>query len=273
MLKGRPLKAVLGSIKEQERAATGKRPLYEQYMHRVGHPFGHRLPPEKIERTWGRYLCQARLAIEIDAAGYYRFVLGHGVLCTLCALCALLFLSGVVKAAVLFMCLYLAVFPMVWLKEKAGLRTMAIKREMPSIIMVVAITMEAGAGLNQAIREITRVKSGEFVKELTYYLEALEMGHSRKEALSRMSEQLMLIEVTQLTAMLEESLEKGADGLSEALKGLSETLWDQRVERAKVLASKASAKLFLPLLLLVFPAMMIFILSPAVFSIMKHFGG
>lgn len=273
MLKGKPLKAVLQTIEHEEKTKHNNASWIERYMLGVSSPFRKKIAPEKFEERWGRYLNQANLPLNLEIHMYYQFVLGHMILCVLMAVLFAFITTGVMKAALCFMLIYLGVFPIIWVKEKANLRMAKIKKEMPSIIMIIAITMEAGSGLNQAIREITRIKSGEFVSELTLYLESLEMGYSRKEALNRMSEKLNIIEMTQFTTMLEESIDKGAEGLSLALKDLSGTIWDRRVEKAKVLASKASAKLFLPLLLLVFPAMLIFILSPAVFSIMKHFGG
>lgn len=271
MIKGRPLKVILDTIQEGENEPIPGNSIYERYVKGVSRPFEKFLPPEPFEKKWGLFLRQASLPFEIDRIQYYQFLLGHSLICLLSLALEWVILSGVLRLTVSFMILYLAIFPLIWVKEKAGIRMRAIKKEMPSIIMILAITMEAGTGLNQAIREITKVKTGEFVTELTKYLELLEMGYSRKDALNQMSEKLTIIEITQFTSLLQESLDKGTDGLSKSLKALSESIWDKRVETAKVLASKASAKLFLPLLLLVFPAMLIFILSPAVFSIMKHF--
>ena len=102
-------------------------------------------------------------------------------------------------------------------------------------------------------------------------IEEIEMGISRKEAFERLAERIDIFEVTMFTSSIVQSIEKGSMGIVEVLKKQSDEMWNHRKELTRELAEKASIKLFFPLLLFVLPAMMIFLLSPAIFSLKEFF--
>jgi len=167
--------------------------------------------------------------------------------------------------------IYFAKWPDIWVKDKTNARKLSIQKELPFILSSIAVITDAGLGFMQAIAEVCNVKQGEMVEEFKTMLAEINMGVSRKQAFERMADRVEVHEVTLFTSAIVQSLDKGAAGIVLILNSQSAELWSHRKEKARELAEKASVKLFLPLLVLVLPAMLIFLLSPAAFSLMTMF--
>ena len=227
---------------------------------------------EAIQKKFKMLLSQSGSNTQMDEHYFITTVLG--IWTVTIPLMGLLFLTYKETSTRIILSVvgcYFLTWPFIWLKEKANKRIDDIKRELPSVIASIGTAMEVGTSLTQSIYDVTQYKKGHFSDELKITLGEIEMGLSRTQALKRLDERLMVNEVTLLVSLFTQGIEKGSYGLSRTVITFADELWNSRVERARTMAAKASIKLFLPLLLLVFPAMMIFILSPAVFSIMQLF--
>jgi len=159
------------------------------------------------------------------------------------------------------------------LHGKVRKRRETMEREVPAILSSLAITTDAGLNLMQAIEEVTVRNKGEMAKELKKTLEEMKIGISQKQAFERMAERCNIDEISYFTSSLIQALEKGNSGITLLLRDQARESWNKRKERAKELAEKASIKLFMPLLLLVFPAFAIFLLAPMLFSFMELMSG
>ncbi len=162
-------------------------------------------------------------------------------------------------------------WPNMWLMNKINDRKMIIQKEMPFVLSSMAVIVESGLSLMQALTEISKMKDGALVEEFQTTLLEVEIGVSRIDAFERMIERVQVTELSIFLSSLIQSIEKGSSGISRLLKDQSDEMWKKRKSKAKGLAEKASIKLFLPLLLFVLPAMMIFILTPAVLSLITMF--
>lgn len=161
------------------------------------------------------------------------------------------------------------IWPNMWLENTIRTRKMSIQREMPFVLSSIAVMTESGQSLYQGIKEVAFMKEGALVEEFKTAIMEIEMGFSRVEAFERMRDRVQVTELSVFLSSLTQSIEKGSSGISELLKKQSEEMWKKRKEDAKELAEKASIKLFLPLLVFVLPAMMIFLLTPAVLSLVE----
>lgn len=156
-----------------------------------------------------------------------------------------------------------------WLAGKAKRRQMALEKEIPSILSALAITTDAGLNLLQAVEEVTGRNPSELSKEFRKALEDIHIGISQKQAFEKMAERCGVEEINHFISVLIQALEKGSSGITMLLKEQAKASWEKRKDRAKDLAEKASIKLFMPLLLLVFPAFVIFLIGPMAFSIVE----
>lgn len=158
-------------------------------------------------------------------------------------------------------------WPNIWIKNITSIRLAKIQKEMPFVLSSIAVLVESGQSLNQSIIEVTRMKSGILVDEFKVSMLEIDLGFSRVQAFERMMDRIHSKDLSVFLSALIQSIEKGSSGVSELLNKQSEELWKQRTEKAKELAEKASIKLFLPLLLLVLPSMLIFVMAPAIISL------
>lgn len=155
------------------------------------------------------------------------------------------------------------------LKTKIRKRQWQIQVELPYVLNTLAIITEAGLTFFEAIKKVCEVRKGVFVSELKKVLEEVELGVLKREALYRMAERCEVNEVSVFSFTLAQSLEKGTTGVALALKEQAEEAWIKRKNKARELGEKASIKLFFPMILLVFPCLGIFLLGPALLSIVK----
>lgn len=173
----------------------------------------------------------------------------------------------VIKWICYSVCIVCFFWPNMWLDNTIKTRRFKIQQEMPFVLSSIAIITESGQSLLKAISEVSSIREGALVEEFQVTILEIEMGFTRVDALMRMMDRIQVTELSMFLSSLTQSIEKGSSGIAELLKKQSAEMWLKRKENAKELAEKASIKLFLPLLLFVLPAMMIFLLTPAVLSL------
>lgn len=150
-------------------------------------------------------------------------------------------------------------------------RQWTMQKELPYILNTLAIITDAGLSFSEAITKLCESKKGCLIDEFTRMDDEMKMGVMQKEALMRLSERCQINEITVFVFALVQSLEKGASGICEILKDQSREVWEKRKNKARELGEMASIKLFFPMLILVFPCLLIFLIGPAAVSIIKIF--
>lgn len=171
--------------------------------------------------------------------------------------------------------IYLAVFimfigfliPDQWLKSKINKRKLQIRKELPYMLNAIAVMSEAGLNLMPAMKEVASKQDGELSKELKKVTRDVSVGESQVRALERMGERCQVDEVNRFISALSQNIERGASGITKVLRDQAKEVWEARKKNAQQLGEQASMKLFLPLLLFALPATAIFILGPALISI------
>lgn len=158
-----------------------------------------------------------------------------------------------------------------WIVSKGRNRQNQIKKDLPSVLSTLAVITDAGLNLIPAIEETSRQHEGMFSRELRTTLEDIYIGVPQKEAFIKLSRRCDVEEVNYFVSALVQGLEKGNGGITKIIRDQAKESWEKRKHNAKELAEKASLKLFMPLLLLVFPAFIIFLIVPMAFSVMKMF--
>ena len=158
-----------------------------------------------------------------------------------------------------------------WIYMRGRNRQWTIQKELPHILSSMAIITDAGMGLMQSLEIVTSQNDGVFSEELKKVLEDIKIGIDQKEAFIRLSQRTNVEEISFFVSAITQGLEKGNSGITKIIREQAKESWEKRKHKAKELAEKASMKLFLPLLLLVFPSFMIFLIGPMLFSVFKMF--
>jgi tight adherence protein C len=158
-----------------------------------------------------------------------------------------------------------------YLSYKVRTRQEEIFHNMPDVLDLLAIIVEAGMGLDAALRKVSEehvLSKTPLAMEIRQIVSEMTVGLPRIDALRNLYRRTGLDDIKALTDILIQS-EKFGTSVSQALKGFAEGLRTKRRQIAEETAAKTTIKLVFPLVLCVFPALFIVILGPAVIAILK----
>ena len=164
--------------------------------------------------------------------------------------------------------------PKLFIVRRGRRRQRSVKRALPDTLDLLTTCVEAGLGLNQALVRVAEdvlPLSRDMSDELTITNLEIRAGSSRPEALKNFASRTGLPDVSSLTAMLIQT-DRFGTSIAQALRVHADTMRDKRRQRAEEAAAKTSIKLLFPLVLLIFPAIFVVILGPAVFHMAEIFG-
>lgn len=159
--------------------------------------------------------------------------------------------------------------PDLWLTNTIQKRRQTILKGFPDALDLLVVCVEAGMGLDGAINRVAKEsKSNNKILSEELHLFTLETraGMARNQALKNLAMRTDLDEMQNLTTLLIQT-DKFGTSVSQALKVYSESLRNQRFQRAEEKAAKIPVKLLFPLILFIFPSLFVAILGPAVISI------
>jgi len=143
--------------------------------------------------------------------------------------------------------------------------------QIPMVFSSLSIVTDAGLNVRQGLREITKDQKGALIDLITVLNKRISLGANFIDEVNLLIEHSQSQELNQFTALLIQAETKGAEGYAQGLRDLTHLSWELRKNNASILAEKASVKLFLPMALLVFPAIIIVMVGPLIFSIMEMF--
>ena len=161
--------------------------------------------------------------------------------------------------------------PNILLSLRLRSRTRAIFESFPDAADLMLVCVEAGLGLDAAFGKITeemRLSSPALAEEL--HLTNLEMraGGTREKSLRNLALRTGLEEVGTFATMLTQS-DKFGTSIGDSLRIFSEDLRHKRQVRAEEQAAKVPTKMLLPLVLFIFPSILMVILGPAMIVIVR----
>jgi tight adherence protein C len=157
--------------------------------------------------------------------------------------------------------------PQIMLTTKITRRQKEIRNAMPDALDLLTICVEAGLGFDAAMSKVAEKWETELSLAFARAIREIQLGKLRREALKDMSDRLGIPELTSFVAAIIQSEQLGVS-LAKVLRIQSDQMRVKRRQRAEEEAHKAPIKMIIPLALLVFPSIMIIILTPAVIQIM-----
>jgi tight adherence protein C len=227
--------------------------------------------PDQIVRDLGRSLERAGLNLS-PASFLVQWVMGAlaaPLMLTVVAMLAGLPLM-VVPVIALLALVPGVVGPILWLQGRATRRQRLILRALPDFCDLVAISVEAGLGLEAAMARVAERQPGPLAQEVRKTLHEISLGRARQEALIDMGRRCGVDELnTFLTAIVQ--AEQLGVGIADTLRVQADYLRMQRRQRAEAMAQQAPVKMVFPLVFLIFPAMMLVLLGPAAIRLWETF--
>jgi tight adherence protein C len=162
--------------------------------------------------------------------------------------------------------------PSLLLSHLVQTRQQKIKEGLPDALDLLVVCVEAGQGLNAAMKRVSddlTLSSPILAKEMSMVNLEMSAGLEREQALRNLADRTGVDDVASLTSMLIQA-DRFGTSLAQSLKVQSETLRTTRRQRLEELAAKTPVKLVFPLLLFIFPALMVVIIGPAAIRIMEN---
>jgi tight adherence protein C len=156
-------------------------------------------------------------------------------------------------------------FPDVIVTSRIRRRREAIRRRLPDALDVLAVSVEAGLGFDAALAKLAEYLDGPLVEEFTLVLSELRIGETRANALRKMADRVAVPELSSVVNSLIQAEQLGSP-LGKMLRVQAQESRNRRQVAADEQAMKAPVKMIVPTALLIFPAMFIVILMPAVIA-------
>ena len=197
-----------------------------------------------------------------------------GVRLAIPAILGILVALFVPTATILFflMAVVLGFFiPDFWLSSTITRRRQKIKLSLPDGLDFLAICLEAGLGLDQGIVRMgteLRVSHPELSEEFVQINFEQRAGVARVQAWRSFADRVDLESVRSFVAMLVQT-ERFGTPISKSLGMFSDALRTARRQKAEELAAKTTIKLVFPLVLFIFPSMVIAVMLPSFISILR----
>jgi tight adherence protein C len=238
-----------------------------------------------LGRAAGRFggFREASLRRELVAAGIYglapRKFLGYRVLCAIALPTFWVWLASTGGYPALYAVLGGPVallmgwtLPMTIVRRRARRRFEQIDYELPNLIDLLVVTVEAGMGFTGSLQLASERFGGPLGDELRLTLQEQSMGLSAKEALRNLLDRC---DTPLMRSFVRSVLQGETLGVSigQIMRDLAVDMRKRRRAAAEERAQKAPIKLLFPLVFLIFPAMFVVILGPAAFSFIEAFGG
>lgn len=146
-------------------------------------------------------------------------------------------------------------------------RQKSILRELPSMMDLLTLSVEAGMDFMAAIsRVISFMKPGPLRDELNSVLKEIQLGTTRADALRNMADRVEVKELSSFASILIQADEMGSS-IGPVLRAQSDLLRASRFQRAEREGAKATQKLLIPLVVCILPAVFIVILGPVICDI------
>jgi tight adherence protein C len=160
--------------------------------------------------------------------------------------------------------------PMSYLNRRARHRTERIERELPELIDLLVVTLEAGLSFLASLHMAAERLRGPLGEELRLALHEQRLGLTANDALHGM---LRRAETSALRTFVRSVIQGETLGVStgQIMRNLALEMRKTRRAKAEERAQKAPLKMLFPLIFLIFPAMFIVLLGPAVYSFGKIF--
>jgi tight adherence protein C len=160
--------------------------------------------------------------------------------------------------------------PMVILRKKARRRAEQIDWDLPELIDLLVVTVEAGLGFNSSLRTASERLGGPLGDELRLALQEQSMGLSTTEALKNM---LVRCESPAMRSFVRAIVQGEQLGVSigQIMRDLAVEMRKRRRQAAEEKAHKAPIKILFPLVFLIFPPMFVILLAPAVYAFLDAF--
>lgn len=158
----------------------------------------------------------------------------------------------------------------IWFMKKS--RQDNIFYGLPDALDLMVVCVEAGLGLDQAMRKVAEEMKGTYgvlAEEFALSNLQLQMGSARNEVLSELGARTGVDDLKALAAILIQA-DKFGSSVAQALRVQSDSMRTRRSQMAEEKAAKTAVKLIFPLVIFIFPAIFVVLVGPAAITMINE---
>lgn len=162
--------------------------------------------------------------------------------------------------------------PTIVVSMMARSRKQAIFLGLPDALDLMVVCVEAGLGLDQAMRKVSEEMQKTYrviAEEFGLANLQLQMGRPRGEVLHELGIRTGVADLRSLAAVLIQA-DKFGSSIAQALRVQSDSMRTRRRQLAEEKAAKTAVKLIFPLVIFIFPGIFVVLVGPAAITMVRE---
>ncbi|MEW6173876.1 MAG: type II secretion system F family protein [Bacillota bacterium] len=270
----------LNIIEETRTGDEVQEPISLPFQWRILKPLGKKLVrfftgllPANIRNGVEQKLAQAGNPRGMRAGAFITIVIIGGILFAVAVFAtAVLLRAGLIMALLYSIAAILGsiIIASLWLVSAVDRRVREIDRALPDAIDLLVVSVEAGLGFDLALVKVTEKMQGPLTEEFRKALQEMRMGKPRQAALRDLSRKVGSHHLATFISMVIQGTQMGIT-MGQILRSQSEAMRLLRRQRLEEAIMKLPIKMVFPLVLCIFPALLIIIMGPALLQFIKAF--
>lgn len=159
--------------------------------------------------------------------------------------------------------------PVVCLNSMAQKRQAQIACQLPEVLDLLCVSVQAGLSFDAALSKITTRMKGALISECRHMQEDIRMGMVRRTAMKNLAARCEVQDVSLfMTSVIQ--AERLGTSMGRTLKNQADNIRERRRQYVKAEAMRAPVKIVFPLVFFIFPALFVVTLIPALLFLMKN---
>jgi tight adherence protein C len=169
---------------------------------------------------------------------------------------------------------FVGMVPNFILGQKVKKRTQSIRNGLPNAIDLLEVCVTAGMGIDQSWNSSAEEMGGAsqpLADEMQLVNLEMLLGAKRSEALKNMADRSGADDLASLASIVSQA-DKFGTSMADALRTFAETMRETRSVKAEEAAEKMAIKLLLPMVIFIFPVVLIISAGPAALKMVELLG-
>jgi tight adherence protein C len=220
-----------------------------------------------MPHSWVQRISRQLLAAgsPMTTGGFFTVLLITGILFPFAFLAFVAMAGGEMTALIFILAMVFAamgiMLPTFVLQTVVSSRRQKIWKQLADAFDLITVCVEAGLGLDAALRQVAEKLRGPLADEIAQVLREVAMGRPRREALEDMAYRTQVRELETFVHAVVQAEQLGTS-LGRVLRAQALSLRVRRRQRAQEIARRAPVKLVFPLVLMIMPTFFIITLGP-----------
>ena len=160
--------------------------------------------------------------------------------------------------------------PTIAVTGRASRRRSDITRELPDLVDLLTVSIEAGLALEAALSRVSERGEGALAVEVRRTLSEIALGRTRRDSLRSLGIRTGVPAVVAFVNSLNQADQSGME-LGPVLRAQADVVRQRRRQRAEEAAMKAPIKMLFPLIMFIFPSIFVILIGPAALQMMETF--